>query len=82
MNEFFEFILIHYLMSNFNFSDCKKAVNQTTPSVQPQSVKRWPRSFCKKLWISSLTSEEVKEDKPKAKKRRRKAKADSVSADS
>lgn len=71
MNEFYEFILIHYLMSNFNFSDCKKAVNQAT--FRPTAERK---ALAAKLlqealdFVSSL--EEVKETKPKAKKRRRK----------
>jgi hypothetical protein len=60
-------------MSNFNFSDCKKAVNQAT--FRPTAERK---ALAAKLlqealdFVSSL--EEVKETKPKAKKRRRKAK--------
>ena len=71
MNEFYEFILIHYLMSNFNFSDAKKAVNQATfrPTAERKAlaVKLLQEALD---FVSSL--EEVKETKPKAKKRRRK----------
>ena len=58
-------------MSNFNFADCKKAVNQAT--FRPTAERK---ALAVKLlqeavdFISSL--EEVKETKPKAKKRRRK----------
>ena len=58
-------------MSNFNFSDCKKAVNQAT--FRPTAERK---ALAAKLlqealdFVSSL--EEVKETKPKAKKRRRK----------
>jgi len=58
-------------MNNFNFSDCRKAVNQAT--FRPTSERK---ALATKLlqeaieFISSL--EEVKETKPKAKKRRRK----------
>jgi hypothetical protein len=60
-------------MSNFNFADCKKAVNQAT--FRPTAERK---ALAAKLlqealdFVSSL--EEVKETKPKAKKRRRKAK--------
>ena len=60
-------------MSNFNFSDCKKAVNQA--AFRPTAERK---ALAAKLlqealdFVSSL--EEVKETKPKAKKRRRKAK--------
>ena len=71
MNEFYEFILIHSLMSNFNFSDAKKAVNQAT--FRPTAERK---ALAAKLlqealdFVSSL--EEVTDTKPKAKKRRRK----------
>ena len=71
MNEFYEFILIHSLMSNFNFSDAKKAVNQATfrPTAERKAlaVKLLQEALD---FVSSL--EEVTEAKPKAKKRRRK----------
>jgi len=58
-------------MSNFNFSDCKKAVNQATfrPTAERKAlaVKLLQEALD---FVSSL--EEVKETKPKAKKRRRK----------
>jgi len=60
-------------MSNFNFADCKKAVNQVT--FRPTAERK---ALAAKLlqealdFVSSL--EEVKDVKPKAKKRRRKAK--------
>jgi len=60
-------------MSNFNFSDAKKAVNQATfrPTAERKAlaVKLLQEALD---FVSSL--EEVKETKPKAKKRRRKAK--------
>jgi hypothetical protein len=58
-------------MSNFNFSDCKKAVNQA--AFRPTAARK---ALAAQLlqealdFVSSL--EEVKETKPKAKKRRRK----------
>ena len=58
-------------MSNFNFADCKKAVNQAT--FRPTAERK---ALAAKLlqealdFVSSL--EEVKDVKPKAKKRRRK----------
>ena len=57
-------------MSNFNFADCKKAVNQAT--FRPTAERK---ALAAKLlqealdFVSSL--EEVKEAKPKAKKRRK-----------
>ena len=58
-------------MSNFNFSDAKKAVNQATfrPTAERKAlaVKLLQEALD---FVSSL--EEVKETKPKAKKRRRK----------
>lgn len=60
-------------MSNFNFSDCKKAVNQATfrPTAERKALAA--QLLQEALdFVSSL--EEVKETKPKAKKRRRKAK--------
>lgn len=58
-------------MNNFNFSDCRKAVNQVTfrPTAQRKAA-------AMKLLQEALdfvaNLEEVKETKPKAKKRRRK----------
>ena len=75
-NEFYEFFLIHYLinsfqMSNFQFSDCKKAVNQAL--FRPTAARK---AAAMKLLQEALEMvsnlEEVKESKPKAKKRRRK----------
>ena len=67
------FILIHYLMSNFNFSDCRKATNQAI--FRPTAERK---ALAVKLLQEALdfvnNLEEVKE-KPKAsktKKRRRK----------
>ena len=58
-------------MSNFNFSDCKKAVNQAT--FRPTAERK---AAAMKLLQEALdfvnNLEEVKETKPKAKKRRRK----------
>ena len=66
------FILIHYLMSNFNFSDCRKATNQAI--FRPTAERK---ALAVKLLQEALdfvnNLEEVKE-KPKAsktKKRRR-----------
>jgi len=71
MNEFYEFILIHYLMSNFNFSDCKKAVNQAT--FRPTAERKAAAMKLLQEALDFVTNlEEVKETKPKAKKRRRK----------
>ena len=58
-------------MSNFNFSDAKKAVNQATfrPTAERKALATQLLSEAM-AFISSL--EEVKETKPKAKKRRRK----------
>ena len=58
-------------MSNFNFSDCKKAVNQATFRPTAQRKAAALKLLQEALdFVSSL--EEVKETKPKAKKRRRK----------
>ena len=58
-------------MNNFNFSDCRKAVNQATfrPTAERKALATQLLSEAIEF-ISSL--EEVKETKPKAKKRRRK----------
>ena len=58
-------------MNNFNFSDCRKAVNQATfrPTAERKALATKLLSEALQF-ISSL--EEVKETKPKAKKRRRK----------
>ena len=58
-------------MNNFNFSDCRKAVNQATfrPTAERKALATKLLSEALEF-ISSL--EEVKETKPKAKKRRRK----------
>jgi hypothetical protein len=58
-------------MKNFNFSDCRKAVNQATfrPTAERKALATQLLSEALQF-ISSL--EEVKETKPKAKKRRRK----------
>ena len=58
-------------MNNFNFSDCRKAVNQATfrPTAERKALATQLLSEALQF-ISSL--EEVKETKPKAKKRRRK----------
>jgi hypothetical protein len=74
MKETFRFhsnTLSHKPMKNFNFSDCRKAVNQAT--FRPTAARK--AAAAKLLqealdFVSSL--EEVKETKPKAKKRRRK----------
>ena len=58
-------------MSNFNFSDCKKAVNQATFRPTAERKAAAMKLLQEALdFVSSL--EEVKETKPKAKKRRRK----------
>ena len=63
------FILIHYLMSNFNFSDCRKATNQAI--FRPTAERK---ALALKLlqeamdFVSNL--EEVKPTKKKAKKKR------------
>ena len=58
-------------MSNFNFSDCKKAVNQATFRPTAQRKAAAMKLLQEALdFVSSL--EEVTEAKPKAKKRRRK----------
>jgi hypothetical protein len=71
MNEFYEFILIHYLMSNFNFADCRKAVNQAT--FRPTAARK---AAAAKLLSEALdfinNLEEVKESSKKTTKRRRK----------
>ena len=75
-NEFYEFFLIHYLinsfqMSNFQFSDCKKAVNQAL--FRPTAQRKAAAIKLLQEALEMVTNlEEVKESKPKAKKRRRK----------
>ena len=60
-------------MSNFNFADCKKAVNQVTFRPTAERKAAATKLLQEALdFVSSL--EEVKDVKPKAKKRRRKAK--------
>jgi hypothetical protein len=57
-------------MSNFNFSDCRKAVNQATFRPTAERKAAAMKLLSEALdFISSL--EEVKEQKPKAKKRRK-----------
>ena len=58
-------------MSNFNFSDCRKAVNQALfrPTAQRKAAAMKLLQEALEM-VSNL--EEVKESKPKAKKRRRK----------
>jgi len=73
-NEFYEFFLIHYLinsfqMSNFQFSDCKKAVNQALADRKAAAIKALQEA------LELVTNLEEVKDKPKAsktKKRRRK----------
>ena len=72
MNEFYEFILIHYLMSNFQFSDCKKAVNQALFRPTAQRKAAAIKALQEALDIVS-NLEEVK-DKPKAKSKKRRRK--------
>ena len=58
-------------MSNFNFSDCKKAVNQAT--FRPTAERKALAAKLLQEALDFVTNlEEVKETKPKAKKRRRK----------
>ena len=58
-------------MNNFNFSDCRKAVNQATFRPTAKRKAEAVKLLAEALnFISNL--EEVKETKPKAKKRRRK----------
>lgn len=60
-------------MENFNFSDCRKAVNQVT--FRPTSERKAAAMKLLQEALDFVTNlEEVKETKPKAKKRRRKAK--------
>jgi len=57
-------------MSNFNFADCKKAVNQVTFRPTAERKAAATKLLQEALnFVSSL--EEVKETKPKAKKRRK-----------
>ena len=58
-------------MKNFNFSDCRKAVNQAT--FRPTAARKAAAAKLLKEALDFVSSlEEVKETKPKAKKRRRK----------
>lgn len=58
-------------MSNFNFADCKKAVNQA--SFRPTAERKAAATKLLQEALNFVSSlEEVKETKPKAKKRRRK----------
>jgi len=72
MNEFYEFILIHYLMSNFNFSDCRKAVNQAT--FRPTAARKAEALKLLTEALDFINNLEEVADKPskKATKRRRK----------
>ena len=58
-------------MNNFNFSDCRKAVNQATfrPTAQRKAA---AMKLLQEAMDFVTNLEEVKETKPKAKKRRRK----------
>jgi hypothetical protein len=58
-------------MNNFNFSDCRKAVNQVTfrPTAQRKAA---AMKLLQEAMDFVANLEEVKETKPKAKKRRRK----------
>ena len=58
-------------MNNFNFSDCRKAVNQVTfrPTAQRKAA---AMKLLQEAMDFVTNLEEVKETKPKAKKRRRK----------
>tara|TARA_R100001463_G_scaffold96826_1_gene151264 strand:- start:1503 stop:2144 length:642 start_codon:yes stop_codon:yes gene_type:complete len=77
-NEFYEFFLIHYLinsfqMSNFQFSDCKKAVNQAL--FRPTADRKAAAIKALQEALELVTNLEEVKDKPKAsktKKRRRK----------
>ena len=58
-------------MNNFNFSDCRKAVNQAT--FRPTAERKAAAARLLQEALDFVTNlEEVKEPKPKAKKRRRK----------
>ena len=58
-------------MNNFNFSDCRKAVNQAT--FRPTAERKTAALKLLQEAMDFITNlEEVKETKPKAKKRRRK----------
>ena len=58
-------------MNNFNFSDCRKAVNQAT--FRPTAERKALAAKLLQEALDFVTNlEEVKETKPKAKKRRRK----------
>ena len=58
-------------MNNFNFSDCRKAVNQAT--FRPTAERKAAAMKLLQEALDFVTNlEEVKETKPKAKKRRRK----------
>ena len=58
-------------MNNFNFSDCRKAVNQAT--FRPTAARKAAAIKLLQEALEMVTNlEEVKETKPKAKKRRRK----------
>ena len=58
-------------MNNFNFSDCRKAVNQAT--FRPTAERKAAAAKLLQEALDFVTNlEEVKETKPKAKKRRRK----------
>ena len=58
-------------MNNFNFSDCRKAVNQAT--FRPTAQRKAAAMKLLQEALDFVTNlEEVKETKPKAKKRRRK----------
>ena len=65
------FILIHYLMSNFNFADCRKAVNQAT--FRPTADRKAAATKLLQEALDFIANlEEVKETSKKSKKRRRK----------
>ena len=58
-------------MNNFNFTDCRKAVNQAT--FRPTAERKAAAAKLLQEALDFVTNlEEVKETKPKAKKRRRK----------
>ena len=57
-------------MNNFNFSDCRKAVNQAT--FRPTAARKAAAAKLLQEALAFVSSwEEVKETKPKAKKRRK-----------
>jgi hypothetical protein len=68
------FILIHYLMSNFNFSDCRKAVNQA--AFRPTKSRKALALQLLSEAVDFINNLEEVVDKPskkaKSKKRRRK----------